>query len=647
MTSSTLLIAAAVALLLTGAANAEDACNKEPTCTMCLASTACGWCSTPVDYKNGGTGYRCATIAGADKFVCNGIFSTDQCQAGWECNTADGKCQTSPAGAGVPLATCKAQCTAQPTSSPAPVAAVFRCDNATHQCVKAKPYSAGSSSLPVCQAACAKHHSGTGAPVPPPTAVYKCNESTITCGEVPAGTSGSSSLQVCNMTCGKATAAPAAPTSSPGSPSTASPAAPTVAPAPSGYRCNPATLKCVPAESGTTMAACVAGCYHRKHHTPADLAGMWRSFSIANKRDGHQHVEADLWFTSKGHVKRYDAVWGHTQCTVDSVGPAAAIYHCPVHTWYCVSEPSNGMPETYQRVMGCSPHKMPASVAALIESETFLADVRMLQKCVVGGSCKFEFAKPPLPPHAHKWAVPPPMTIGDGADREPLRDAATDACNAFAANCSYCIASTGCGWCSTPVTYRNGHPGSRCAGGAGFKCSGTYRTESCPVGYTCDAVAAQCKMGKPGLGFPTKQACEAGCKVAPGPPPGMAGHWRGLTTSNDYLFGEYSLTFLDGGRFKFNKTLGEALPMPKRSGTVTHRAGVITFNFTAPLRAGAPTVFDAIYTETRNTWIKYMTLAWNRGSGAAPVPTPDGYQTPMLSGTEMILAHCAIADCKW
>lgn len=60
-----------------------------------------------------------------------------------------------------------------------------------------------------------------------------------------------------------------------------------------------------------------------------------------------------------------------------------------------------------------------------------------------------------------------------------------DPCKAHGSDCASCIASANiCGWCTDPVKYISGEPGSNCAGvDAGilsFKCDGTYSNTKCP-----------------------------------------------------------------------------------------------------------------------------------------------------------------------
>ena len=71
----------AVATVLAAAATvvvADDHCNAFPTCSACVASPKCGWCSAPVDYKPGAKGFHCAGFGGSgNQFAGNGVHPTE------------------------------------------------------------------------------------------------------------------------------------------------------------------------------------------------------------------------------------------------------------------------------------------------------------------------------------------------------------------------------------------------------------------------------------------------------------------------------------------------------------------------------------------------------------------------------------------
>ena len=92
----------------------------------------------------------------------------------------------------------------------------------------------------------------------------------------------------------------------------------------------------------------------------------------------------------------------------------------------------------------------------------------------------------------------------------------SDACGQWP-TCVTCLENPFCGWCSAPVTYKDGTTGKQCAGfnpatpSEPFVCSGTYSTEKCIVGYDCDNVTFTCKIAAPGQGVPLPQ-CLGQCK---------------------------------------------------------------------------------------------------------------------------------------
>jgi hypothetical protein len=347
---------------------------------------------------------------------------------------------------------------------------------------------------------------------------------------------------------------------------------------------------------------------------------------------------------SAGAVATYNPVDGDGNCSVDSYGASSFAMVCAGATWHCVTRLSPGMPETFERVMTCAAKSFAArggggGGGAFIGAGSFL-----MQQCVNDGKCAFRFgvSADPAPPKQGLAAA-----LGAGlAAAVPV-----DVCNHYATNCSFCVAHAGCGWCSTPVVYKDGRPGSRCAGTRNadnqFQCAGTFRTESCPIGYLCNTATQQCSVGVPGEGIPSKQACEQECKVAPGPPGGMAGNWRGLVTSNGYEFGVVTLT-MNGSSFVFAKVHNESTPLPQRSGTMGNHDGVLFFNFTAAPAGGAgASQFNALYSTASNSLVDYMTVAWNAQAGVTVVPAPANYKGPMGAGVEMVLAKCLKDTCSW
>jgi hypothetical protein len=89
-----------------------------------------------------------------------------------------------------------------------------------------------------------------------------------------------------------------------------------------------------------------------------------------------------------------------------------------------------------------------------------------------------------------------------------------DVCSS-APNCTACISTPFCGWCSEDVVYPDHVKGKQCAGFSPdghktFQCNGVFSTEECAVGYKCDMENFVCKIVGPGDGK-SKALCEANC----------------------------------------------------------------------------------------------------------------------------------------
>ena len=132
-------------------------------------------------YADGTIGPQCVSPSAGKAFTCSGLFSTDTCQQGYDCDAASGACRLALPGQGVSHAACEAACQVGPTS------AVYACLPNSTTCVVVPPGTPGSASQADCELHC----------VTPPNTVYKCNPSNQQCQIVPPGTSGSSSLEVC------------------------------------------------------------------------------------------------------------------------------------------------------------------------------------------------------------------------------------------------------------------------------------------------------------------------------------------------------------------------------------------------------------------------------------------------------------------
>lgn len=109
-----MLFKALVLSALVAVAAAQDTCYLKPTCAACIGSEFCGWCSpAPTVYTNGTIGSRCQNQT-FDNWYCNGVYSTQTCQQGYQCNVTSGQCVLAPPGQGDTLANCQATCQKTP-----------------------------------------------------------------------------------------------------------------------------------------------------------------------------------------------------------------------------------------------------------------------------------------------------------------------------------------------------------------------------------------------------------------------------------------------------------------------------------------------------------------------------------------------------
>jgi hypothetical protein len=100
----------------------------------------------------------------------------------------------------------------------------------------------------------------------------------------------------------------------------------------------------------------------------------------------------------------------------------------------------------------------------------------------------------------------------------PGGDFIVDPCSPNA-NCSACIgaASGLCGWCSSKVVYKDGTPGTQCAGfdstgkPLGWQCSGVFSKTDCSD-YGCDYSNVKAPKCVSGLGKQAKSDCATSCK---------------------------------------------------------------------------------------------------------------------------------------
>eukprot|EP01059_Diplonema_ambulator_P004411 TRINITY_DN14109_c0_g1_i1.p2 TRINITY_DN14109_c0_g1~~TRINITY_DN14109_c0_g1_i1.p2 ORF type:complete len:122 (+),score=25.47 TRINITY_DN14109_c0_g1_i1:31-396(+) len=105
--------ASLVVATLAAAALGDDPCTTIGDCLSCVDSPHnCGWCSTKVIYDNGQVGTQCVGPQSGNPFTCLGIYSTEECIAGYVCDEATYKCTMTNPGAGTTLQECLQQCIA-------------------------------------------------------------------------------------------------------------------------------------------------------------------------------------------------------------------------------------------------------------------------------------------------------------------------------------------------------------------------------------------------------------------------------------------------------------------------------------------------------------------------------------------------------
>jgi len=128
------------------AALGADKCGAKLDCESCVKEDLCGWCSTPVKFHDGSAGPRCAGFSpnGSTPFTCDGIYSTEECIQGYECNTTSYTCDLAAPGQGLPKDQCELQCK--------PAAETYVCNPSNYTCDKAKPGHGTSKDL--CEASC-------------------------------------------------------------------------------------------------------------------------------------------------------------------------------------------------------------------------------------------------------------------------------------------------------------------------------------------------------------------------------------------------------------------------------------------------------------------------------------------------------------
>lgn len=590
--SSKILFAVVLVVLGCTVVTANDHCNAFDNCAACVASPFCGWCSTPVVYQNGAPGFNCAGFNnnGSNPFVCNGIYSTNTCVRGYECNITSYTCELTVPGGGSPLEVCESNCST--------VGKTFICNNKTFMCELA-PAGEGTS-LEACEANCSSTHAPSS--------------------NSPASHSPASSSPASN---------------SPASNSPSSSPQPTVAPT---YLCNSTALQCqqAPPGQGTSLLVCQQQC-KKSNNTPSALLGLWRVFPIDSTTPLNEY---DLWFHVNNTVSIYTPSFT-SQCTVTTVGNDVWFNGCTAPEpplLKCLYEVSLTMPETYHAMIACNYAGGNAPTDFNSALVTPNVSTMFMSRCVPDGYCKFHFGASNSSSFFEDAAVVPKRTRVVKAQSMTAKDP----CTQYAANCSYCLSHALCGWCSANVVYTDGQTGTQCAGFSSdphqknpFTCSGSYSTEMCLPGWVCEPVNQTCEPTIPGSGVP-EQDCVASCKAKPGPPSQLLGTWRGILIQNGYPYGVLVV--------KINQTAISATfqGAPLFTGTIKHLGGDVFITYSNGPNAGA--TLAGMYANDQNEVVEYIELAFGGANSNAPANFKEGMVPP---NSEMVLAKCVSSNCHF
>lgn len=636
-----------------------DNCAAQTNCVDCVAEPLCGWCSVPVEYQDNSTGPQCAGYgAGSRPFICNAVYSTEVCQRGYLCDTGSGSCQLGPAGSGETLAECEAICHKTANN-------VYLCDTTTKECNQVPAGTPGSTSLQICQAVC----SGSATPVPGPAAkTYACNISDWTCSPTTPG-HGASQL-VCEQECNANN---------------------------SLFVCNYQDGSCVSVPpltpNGVNLTTCQAQCsgitpapIPPSPGPPPEYIGIWRGIEIQNN---YSILEWDIMinistaiFTVSSQSTRvtFSGTPYHIPNSPDlemwievHSGPGANL------TVRTIGDTSGAMgPETSfaTMAMGYAGGPTPASLTAAMTDGK--SKVMALAKCIVNEDfCSFI-----MPTSTGVSATQRRSAV----EQSQIKSQFVDACSAYDADCTTCLAQPNCGWCSVPVTYSDGQTGTQCAGGqtgsTPFVCPGHYSTLSCEVGYICTSTL-DCVATVPGDGMPLP-VCQATCVATPppaptlvqytcnlntsqcaicssppcpgsmplvqcnelcphpypGPTPALLGVWRGIYIQQRYSIGEVDFVFNETGCTVY------------KDGVFFFHATIISLGsdvmlFTIDEGSNKGSTFGTLYQMAREDFGMYtqMTLAIGKFGGGFPAD----FNTPMFTTgmQEVVLAQCAKAPCNF
>jgi hypothetical protein len=513
-------------LFVFGVTASDDPCAIHPNCQECVSDHPhfCGWCSTPVVYKNGGPqGNHCGTLDGTHPYACYGVFSTEDCIRGYKCNVQNGICELTDAGSGLPYDACAKNCSAViPSASPSPSPPpLYKCDQTNPKnwtCVPARP--GEGASLEVCKQNC-DPTKPTPSPASSSTAqIFKCNTTTKECYPVPPGTAGGASNLLCSQECKASTS-----------------------PQPNEkFVCNTTNFECVKTSSnGTVFQQCEQLCQKRyycdqtdalnptcklvgasqpglplpdcldscKAHnsTPSDLKGVWRGLQIGKDYKAGEwdfnFLETSVIASFAGTSMRGDVSFTgrspNVVLTIHVVESSLSGIH-PGDSLVMIYSFDGAAPEVrYLSLASSQPNGQPPKDFADAKSGSFFDWT--LWECQPLTGCHFnqnKFVRAPV-----KIAVQSHVE----ANPDPCSTEGT---------CTECLAHKFCGWCSVPVVYKDGTQGAQCAGYGNatrnqFECHGVFRTDDCND-YLCIEPQGICTKVPLG-GGEDHDTCMKDCKV--------------------------------------------------------------------------------------------------------------------------------------
>jgi len=250
--------------------------------------------------------------------------------------------------------------------------------------------------------------------------------------------------------------------------------------------------------------------------------------------------------------------------------------------------------------------------------------------CLDPSNCKFELASDEdfLFPKKASWSLPEKKVRIIEAD-PPI-----DHCSEYM-NCTSCLDSPFCGWCSAKVIYQGNVLGGQCAGfnpnttDLPFVCVGSYSIVKCPVPeptYECNATTKTCSLSKTGSpesicnatcgknsstilykcnvanmtcepdnGGQSLETCNSTCQLQPFPAE-LNGVYRGLEVSQNYTDGEWRLSIAayNNSNSYFNLTDPRNITL---SGYMDHIASeaVLRVHITSPVVADQYSLYQLAY----------------------------------------------------